>query len=284
MGRYRRVLVAFDGSESSRNALLQAMRLAETEKSWIKVVAVVPAYEGDIELTGVKDIEAALRGPAEKLLAEAEKLASEHGVSIIKNVEHGEAYERIVDVAAAENCDIIVMGRRGRGRLGRALMGSVTARVIGHTDRDVLVMSRNAALAWDSILLPTDGSKYSDAATERAINLAKSYGCGITAVSVVHVPHEFYAEAPDIVDELIGKAKSILEVVRRKAEAAGLKVETVVKEGEVADVITALAREKGASVVVMGSHGRSGLKRLLMGSTTEGVIGHAGSPVLVVRS
>ena len=69
MGRYRRILVAFDGSDSSKNALMQAIRLAETEKSWIKLVAVVPSYEGDLDLTGVRNIDDALKGPARSYLA-----------------------------------------------------------------------------------------------------------------------------------------------------------------------------------------------------------------------
>ena len=66
MGRYKKILVAFDGSESSRNALLQAFRLANDEECWITVATVVPAYDGDLDLTGVTDIHAALRRTGRK--------------------------------------------------------------------------------------------------------------------------------------------------------------------------------------------------------------------------
>jgi nucleotide-binding universal stress UspA family protein len=284
MGRYRKVLVAFDGSESSKNALRQAIKLARAEKSWIKLVAVVPSYEGDIDLTGVRDVAEAIEGPARKYLAEAVDIAQAEGAAVITNIEQGEAYERIVDVASAENCDIIVMGRRGRGRLNKAFMGSVTARVIGHSDRDVLVIARDSSLGWNKILLPTDGSKWSEAAAGHAIDFAKSYGGELKAVSVVDVTEEFSVQAPDIVEKLVQNCKAVLEVVRKKAEAAGVKVETFIREGESHEVITGLATEVGADIIVMGSHGRTGLKRLLMGSVTEKVIGHATCPVLVVRS
>lgn len=284
MARYRKILVAFDGSDSSRNALLQAIKLAKTEKSWIKVVAVVPEYDGDIELIGVSNIQDVITGPGEKLLAQARDISASEGASIITNLEQGEAYDRIVDVASAENCDIIVMGRRGHSRLERALMGGVTARVIGLTDRDVLVVARDANVGWKNILLPTDGSRFCASAVERAIDFAKSYGGDLTAVSVVDVTEEFHTQAPEAVERLVKKARAVLEEVRKKAEAAGVKVETSVREGEVYEVITGLAREKGANVIVMGSHGRTGLKRLLMGSVTEKVIGHAPCPVLVTRS
>ena len=66
MGKYKKILVAVDSSESSRNALHQAFKLANEEKCWITVTSVVPPYEGEIELLGVKDIRAALRKPCEE--------------------------------------------------------------------------------------------------------------------------------------------------------------------------------------------------------------------------
>ena len=276
--------MAYDGSESSKNALRQSVRLARAEKSWIKVVAVVPSFDGDLDLTGVRDVSKVIEGPARKFLAEAVEIAQAEGSSIITNIEQGEAYEKIVDVASAENCDLIVMGRRGRGHLHKALMGSVTARVIGHTDRDVLVIPRESQVGWCKILLPTDGSKYSEAAADRAIDFAKSYGGEIAAVSVVDVTEEFHVEAPDIVDKLVIKAKAVVEDFKKKSGAAGVKAEGFVREGEAHDVITGLAKEVGAELVIMGSHGRTGIKRLLMGSVTEKVIGQAACPVLVVRS
>jgi nucleotide-binding universal stress UspA family protein len=284
MPKYKKILVAFDGSDSSQNALRQAINLARTEKCWVKVVSVVPSYEGDIELTGVKDIESAIKGPAEKLLAEAREIASSEGVSVITNIEQGEAYERIVDVAESENCDLIVMGRKGHSRIEKALVGCVTERVIGHTHKDVLVVPKGTAVGLDSILLATDGSNYSESASTRAIDLARSYGAALGGVSVVDVTDEFQAEAPAIVEQLIKNAKAALGALSKKADAAGVKAETFVREGEAYDVITGLAASIGAHLIVMGSHGRKGLSRLLMGSVTQKVIGFAQCPVLVVRS
>ena len=91
------------------------------------------AYEGDLELVGVSDIRGILEGPAENLLAEAKNIADAEGATIITNIEHGVTYERIVDVADAENCNLIIMGRRGLQRIEKMLMGGVTSRVIGYT-------------------------------------------------------------------------------------------------------------------------------------------------------
>jgi nucleotide-binding universal stress UspA family protein len=176
------------------------------------------------------------------------------------------------------------MGRKGTRHLEKTLVGSVTARVIGHSQRDVLVVPDNARVGWKRILVATDGSRYSKVAAERAIDFAKSYGGELRVVSVVDVPSEFYAEAPNAVDDMIDKAKEFVRDIRVQAESAGIKAESFVGEGEAYQIITDLARKQEANIIVMSSHGRTGLKRLLMGSVAEKVIGHAPCPALVVRS
>lgn len=284
MGKYKKILIAVDGSESGRNALHQAFKLANEEKCWITVTAVVPPYEGDIETTGIRDIRAALRKPCQDVLAEVEKVAKTERMLVKTVCEEGEVYERIVDLAEAENCDVIVMGRRGLRPIERALVGSVTARVIGHTQRDVLVVPKGAAVGWNTIVLATDGSRFSKAATERAIDFAKAYGGSLKVISVVDVPTEFYAEAPQAVDDLVVKAKEYTAGVKQAAERAGVAVETFIGEAEAYQAINNLAREQKADMIVLGSHGRTGIRRLLMGSVTEKVIGYAVCPVLVVKS
>lgn len=283
MGRYRKILVAVDGSESSKNALHQAFKLANEEKCWITVTSVVPPYEGEIEILGIKDIRAALRRPCEEALTEVEKIAKTERMLVKTVCEKGEIYERIVDLADAENCDVIVMGRRGLRNIERMLVGRVTARVIGHTQRDVLVVPNGTTVGWKTIVLATDGSKYSAAATERAIAFAKSYGGELKVLSVVDVPSEFYAEAPQAVEDLVGKAKGFVAEAKKQAEAAGVPAETFVGEAEAYQAINNLAKEQKADMIILGSHGRTGLRRLLMGSVTEKVIGYASCPVLVVK-
>lgn len=283
MGRYRKILVAIDGSESSKHALKESFRLASAEKCWITVVSVVPPYEGELELIGIKNLEAAMRQPCEKALADAAAFAKAEGALIKPVCEEGDPYERIVDLADAESCDVIVMGRRGLSHLERSLVGSVTARVIGHSRRDVLVVPDNSPLNWKTILVATDGSRYSDIAAEKAVDFARSYGGEIKAVSVVDVPSEFYAEAPNAVEDMINKAREYAKGVKKLAEAAGVKAESFVGEGEAFRVITGLAKKEGTGVIIMGSHGRTGMKRLLMGSVAEKVIGYAPCPVLVAR-
>jgi nucleotide-binding universal stress UspA family protein len=283
VGRYRKILVAVDGSDSGMHALRESFKLATNEKSWITVTSVVPQYTGDLAMVGVGNIMDSMRKPCEDALHEAEKAAKAEGALIKTTCEEGDTYERIVDLAEAENCDLIVMGRRGLHRFEKALMGSVTARVIGYSHRDVLVVPRDTTIGWQRILVATDGSRYSMTAVERAIDFAKSYGGELRVISVVDVPSEFYAEAPNAFDDLVSKAKGYVKDIRTQADSAGIKAEGFVGEGEAYQIITDVAKKEDVNIIVIGSHGRTGMKRLLMGSVTEKVIGHAPCPVLVVR-
>lgn len=281
MAKYRKILVAYDGSPSAQNALSLASQLAREDKSWIKVLAVVPPYQGDLELIGVSDIKEAITGPGQQLLAEARQLADREGVHILTNLEQGEPYEQIVHVAEEENCDLIVMGRRGKSKMERALIGSVTARVIGHTNKDVLVIPETSKLSWENILLATDGSTCCDNALARALEIAQERKVKLSAVSVVYTNDEFYAVGQDVMKELYQEADKVLDKVRNWAGDLGVQAELFVRDGEPHQAITAMAAEISASLIVMGSHGRKGLTRLLMGSVTERVIGYADCPVLV---
>lgn len=284
MGKYRKILVAFDGSESSKNALRQAIALARSEQSWIKMVAVMPMYEGDLELVGVSNIGDVVKGPSEKLVNAAQEIARTEEYPILTDVEQGEPYEKVLDVAIEENCDLIVMGRRGRRDIERALMGSVTYRVISHSDRDVLVVPRETTLAWKKILIATDGSDYSDTALKRAIVFAASHGSSLTAVAVADIYPEYYADAPAVVEKMEQKAQDILKATEDKAKAEGQQIETALLRGEAHEEIVNFAKDNGFDIIFMGSRGRSGIKKLVLGSVTEKVIGLSTCPVFVIKA
>lgn len=284
MGRYRRILVAVDGSESSKNAFRQACRIALEDKSWLTVITTIPSYEDLFQMPSIQEkVSIALRAEGEKIVTEIEEIAAEENAFIKTLLEEGTPFDTIVDTAEEGNYDLIVMGRLGRKRIEKALVGSVTARVIGNSQRDVLVFPLNAKIGWNNIMLATDGSKYSLSATDKAIDIAQSYGGDIKAVSVVDVTEEFQTEAPEAVDRLVAGAKGFVEEVKKKAETQGVRLEPFVREGETYRVITDFAKKFASDVIVMGSHGRTGIKRLLMGSVTEKVLGHAPCPVLVIR-
>jgi len=281
---YRKILVAYDGSKSAQNALSLASQLARENKSWIKVVAVVPTYAGDIELTGISNVKETMAGPGRKLLAEAQSIADREKVLILTDLEQGEPDERIVHVAEEENCDLIVVGRKGRNPVERELVGAVTTKVIGHTDKDVLVVTDGStSINWERILLVTDGSQFSEAAVAKAINLARERSAKLFGAMAVYTNDEFMALAPDTVNQLILEAQKILSGIADQAATSGVTIETLVREGEPHTAIVTIATQIGADVIVMGAHGRKGLNRLLMGGVTERVIGFAPCPILITH-
>jgi nucleotide-binding universal stress UspA family protein len=114
--------------------------------------------------------------------------------------------------------------------------------------------------------------------------MAASYGSTLNAVSVVEVNEEFYALAPELAEQMGRKSAEVLSAVRKKVEQAGISVETFVKEGDAHAEIVRVAGEQKADVIFIGSHGKTGIKKFIIGSVAEKVIGFAPCPVLVVKS
>lgn len=284
MGRYRKILVPVDGSDSSKNAFRQACRIVREDKSWITVITTIPLYQDQFDVLSTKEmVGKLLHEEAEKILSGIRNIAEQEDIYISTQIEEGIPFQCIIDVSEVGGYDLIVMGRHGTSRVERALMGSVTARVIGNGTKDVLVVPENTSIGWDTIVLATDGSRYSVAAADKALNIAASYGGAITAVSVVDVNDEFLVLAPEIVEKLIKEAISFTDNFKERAMAANIKTDAIVREGETAEVITELAGAIKADMIIMGSHGKTGVKKFLMGSVTEKVIGSAPCPVMVVR-
>lgn len=281
MGNYSKILVAFDGSESSRNALRQT--LDKFEESWIKVLIVVPAYEGDLELVGIRDLEGVLRGPTEDLTQAAKEIIGSDAGRVNIEVVKGEAFARIIDIAENENCSLIVMGRRGLHRLERMFMGSVTAKVIVHSSTDVLVIPHDAEIGWDNIIVATDGSADSEKALTKAMDLGKSHSGSVTGVTVVDMHPEHYADAAGVVDQLDEKAKTVLEGVAARASAAGVELRTQLLHGNPAAEITGYARENKAGIIFVGSRGLTGLKKIFLGSVASKVIGLSPCAVFITK-
>lgn len=279
-----RFMVAVDGSDTGKNALQQTMMFVKEKGGEIVVLTIPPFYGTELDFGMVGTIEEMLKGPAEAVLAEAHEMAKEEGVEIATVMDTGIIHQVIINTATANNIDIIVMGRRGLTRFERAFVGSVTARVIGHSPIDVLVMPSESILKWEKVLLPVDGSQYSDEAAKRAIQLTKDYGGQLTVLTVVDMNPELFAIAPDVADQVEMAAKSIVDATKALAHEAGLDAEMVLIEGRPHERIISVAKDVSATVICMGSHGRTGIGRLMMGSVTERVIGNATTPVLVVKT
>lgn len=140
------------------------------------------------------------------------------------------------------------------------------------------------------ILIPVDGSPTAAMAADKAIGLARAFGSEVTAIYVID-PYPFAGIGTDVaysqaqyLSAATAESGEALAAVRQAFERAGLQVNTSVIEGHaVYQSILDTARSAGADLIVMGSHGRRGLEKLVLGSVTQRVVSHAHVPVLVVR-
>ncbi len=284
------LLLSTDGSEYSEGAIREAIKLAKKCSSRLSAISVVET-NAELEAIAPQITEKAEKVAREHLVA-VQARAKKEGVDCDIIIREGEdAYKYIVDEAAKTKGTMIIMGRRGRTGLKRLMMGSVTSRVIGHAPCNVLVVPRAAKVEFKNILVATDGSKYSAAAASEAIGIAKRNGSKLTVISVVPselmTPTDIEFSMPQrelIAEKEMHEAEKNAKAVKDAAQKEGVAVQAFVMSGKPADAIIETAREKGADLIVQGSHGRTGLEKLLMGSVTERVIVLSTCAVLVVKT
>jgi nucleotide-binding universal stress UspA family protein len=277
---FPKILVCTDGSPDSEGAITAALHLAKTTGSTVfllEVLFFLAGYELQspdtlappmVNLELMQVMETAARERLETWKAEAAK----EGVTLEPRVRTGvSAYDGILEEAGETQPDLIIMGRHGYTGLTRLLMGSVTARVIGHSPCHVLVVPRGVLLSFERLLIASDGSPFSEAAWNEALTLAKTMGSALIGVSVAAA------------DRDIPTATGAVRNLQAAAEKQGIALDTMIPMGRPEEGIVKAAEFKQASLIIVGSHGRTGLKRLLMGSVAERVIGHAKIPVLVVK-
>lgn len=266
------LLLATDRSGFSEGAVREAVNFACKCASRLYVMSVLetnPEYETIGASVYQKEEE-----EAKKYLESVKSMATKQGVFGCETIlEYGEEpCQSIVDEAAERKADMIIIGRRGKRGLMKVLMGQVAARVISHAPCKVLVVPRAAKIEYRNILVATDGSAHSAAAAAEAIGIAKRCGSAILALSSAHS------------EDKLPEAKANVDTVVETARKEGIPVEALTPIGRSHDVIVETAGGRGVDLIVMGAYGKTGLKKLLMGSATEKVIGHASCAVLVVRA
>jgi len=265
------LLLATDGSKWSDGAARVAVAMAAAYSARLTVITV---FMLDNELKTVdahgKRIDAAAEAAEVKArFAGVQALAAEAGISCRTETRHGVSPQQEI-VTAAENLevDVIVMGRRGEHGLAQMFVGDATVKTVGLTDRPVIVVPETAAFWQQRILLATDGSLHSQAALEAVARFAEISGLPVTVLSV---PSSAQIDAQQVVDD-----------AARELQTRGVTVDARVMEGKPEEVIPAAVTELGADLVVMGSHGRTGITKLLLGSVSQQVIGALNCAALVV--
>ena len=135
----------------------------------------------------------------------------------------------------------------------------------------------------EKILVAVDGSEHGNNAVEQAISLGAICNSEIYIISVVDLYPEQMEVAPALVEKMSQDAKIFIDTAKKKVDEADIPCQTIVHMGgKPYEFIVQEAKDKEIDLIVLGSHGRTGLERFLMGSTAQNVIGHAPCPVIVV--
>lgn len=272
---FDRILVPTDGSGPANAALEYAGEIAAAEDVTVHVLHVIDPDADPAEV--------------ETPLESSREWAGDAGAPVIDEIHTGEPQDAILEYAATRDVDAIVMGTRGRSGVGRLLLGSVTEAVVRDAEVPVLVVRGAAEVErqypFETVVVPIDGSAHADAAIERALSIARHLDATVHLLSVVDVTPAGIDERTDLrLDRLENAAERIIDDGVATAESAGIDPETAIRYGSTDRTIRNYAAERDAALLVMGTHGRSGIDRLLLGSVTERVLRTATVPVLTVRA
>lgn len=278
------ILVAYDGSEQSEFALEMALQSFPDEQLCLShVVEPVTEHTEASSYSATRYQQELER--AESMLQELiDELPEERDATM--EVRYGRPVHELLSVAADTDVDHIVIGSHGRDGAKRLLLGSVAETVARRASVPVTVVRQQPQVdpgGPTQITVPFDGSDPARAALQYAIEQYPE--ADITAVYAVHPPRD--VTEPGEADAVEAWADSLDEHTRdliNSAETlADRPIETDTREGNPASAIVSYAEAEEVDHIVMGSHGRDGLSRLIMGSVAETVVRRAPTSVTVVR-
>lgn len=282
---YERILVATDGSEHAGSAVLSALSLARRFDAELHGIYVLDVSE--VPDAVIDDTRPLLSEHGKAALAGVREAGSEMGIEPeTTTVEaSGPIHEAIIETATDRNSDLIVLGSHGRSGLERVLLGSVAERTIRHAPTPVMTVKDRSLEGIDRLLVATDGSPGATAAADHAVELAASLDASLHVISVVDVT-AFASEigTPSVYEEFEQIGQDAVDDVIDRAEAAGVSsIEAAVVSGRPSSAILDYADDREVDLAVLGTHGRSGLDRYLIGSVAERVVRFADIPVTTVN-
>ncbi|WP_135822139.1 universal stress protein [Halostella litorea] len=288
---YDTILLPTDGSDHAVRAAEHGLALARWFDATVHVVNVIDlARAGGLFNAG---------GVGEEFVSELEAEAKERigtveavteGVDAVETaVVRGAPAEAILDYADEHGVDLVAMGTHGRTGVERYVAGSVTERVVRLSDVPVLTaqaLDGGGFEGYDDVLVPTDGSPHAERAAEHGIAIAQAADARVHALNVVDfgkVAATSNLEAPaELLDRLRDEGEEEAEAVAQRARDAGVDAVTAVVEGTPSRDVLEYAEDRGVDLIAMGTAGRTGLNRILLGSTAERTVRRAAVPVLTV--
>lgn len=293
---YRQILVPLDGSKTAENVLPYARFLTANLKIPAQLISVVETpVSADAEKALYLDslIERAVATSQEYLSRVAKTFV---GVNVTVTVEKGNPEEIILARAEADQKILIAMATHGRSGMSRWLLGSIAEKIVHEAKNPVFLVrakdnaNTGARATLNSIIVPLDGSKLAESILPTVIELATAMKLKVVLLQTFSLKQIIYSYENYLPDsaELQRVSKSgatrYLESKEQQLKSAGLDVLSVVSEGEAAETIIELAKGSPDSLIAMCTHGRSGVRRWILGSITEKVVRHAEDPVLAIRA
>lgn len=287
-----RMMLATDGSPQAAVAVDLVRSIPWPPGTAIEVLSVYEPFASGMELPpdALIALDREMREQIDTDLAETRARVADGGRAVDTAMRRGRPATEIVAEADRLRSDLIVMGSRGRGQLATMLLGSVAAEVVDHAHAPVLV-ARGARMK--RLVVADDGSTEAAHAVKLVASWPIFHGLPTRAVSVApvhavtgHGPirhpdaKQSYAEG---VDALRGIHGFMADAAAERLSKAGVPARSDTRFGDPAEEIIQAALEHEADVIVMGSRGRTGLERVLLGSVARNVLTHAPVSVLIVR-
>ncbi|ARS90988.1 universal stress protein [Natrarchaeobaculum aegyptiacum] len=295
------ILIPTDGSEGASTGAKRGLEVADALEATVTVLSVADAsaLEGAAGVleSNVESHRDALEESARSAAGDVESVAADRfpDLEVRVETERGTPAQVVSEYVDEVDADLVAMGTSGRSGLERALLGSVTEAVLRTVSVPVLAVPPSATErslsrdAVEDVLLPTDDSEGALAAVDVGLDLADEYDALVHAVYAVDTRRLRGAsvatgavDPSDLLSDLERAGDEALEVVRERARERGVSVAGRLASGSAAEAILEAADETGSDLVVMGTHGRSGLERQLIGSVTESVVRGAEVPVCCV--
>lgn len=290
---FQKILCPVDFSLGSQQAMLLAVRLANEAAAelvlahaWYVpplVYAEDPPFPADTLQAMIDDERRGLAAAA----AEASRLGAR---SVTTKFLMGVPWAELVELLQGDAAfGLVVMGTHGRTGLDRVVMGSVAEKVVRHAPCPVLtVPARGQVSAFRHVLCPIDFSESSHQAVALAAELVAGNAAGIVLLHSIEVPVSYSGEprVEGFAEALDKRATHLLEDWARDLRTrVSVPVATRSRIGSPgAQILAVLDDDRTFDLVVMGSHGRTGLRRALLGSVAEKVVRHARCPVVVART
>jgi len=284
---YDRICFPTDGSDAAESALDAAIAVADAHGATLHVL-----YVADTNQPSLANIEGQVRdvleSEGETVVDEAASTARRAGVEAETDVVQGGPSRTILDYVDDRAIDLVVMGTRGQRNVQRLILGSVTERVVRNSPVPVLVVPPESTVAYppESVLVGTDGSAGAGEAVGEAIGIATAADATLHVLSVLESTLlGIDVRSASAAEERERRDEEELASARERATDAGLSsVETATEEGDVVDTLNDYAADHGIDLIVVGTHGRTGIDRRLLGSVTEDLLRTADVPVLSVRA